>query len=342
MSTKALKLSDVDLSRAVVRGIAAEMERYYSTTQAAADKTTRPTDLLAWSRRYLSHYFTCAPSAMHRWIADQLDASRKQRGMNINIVGPRGGAKTAVGNTAFALKSAVEGAEPLIWLISETADQAKGYLKSVRTELEENEAIARDYPEAFGPGPTWSNSSLRLKNGVVIQAFGTDQKIRGRKNRAARPSLIICDDVQSDDVMLSTNQRTKDWNWLTSALLKAGNPRTNVVNLANAIHREAIGMRLTRTPGWLSKAFRSIIEWPARMELWEQWEDIFFNTDNPDAAADARSFYEVNRAEMDRGAVLLWPEWEDLYTLMVLRARDGRSQFEREKQSNPMSSEDAE
>ncbi len=39
---------------------------------------------------------------------------------------------------------------------------------------------------------------------------------------------------------------------------------------------------------------------------------------------------------MDAGAAVLWPQVEDLYTLMCLRAESGRSAFEREKQNSPL------
>jgi len=42
---------------------------------------------------------------------------------------------------------------------------------------------------------------------------------------------------------------------------------------------------------------------------------------------------------MDEGAVLLWPEVEDLYTLMCIRAESGRAAFEREKQNSPINPE---
>ncbi len=39
---------------------------------------------------------------------------------------------------------------------------------------------------------------------------------------------------------------------------------------------------------------------------------------------------------MHEGAAVLWPDVEDLYTLMCLRAESGRSAFEREKQNSPL------
>ena len=42
---------------------------------------------------------------------------------------------------------------------------------------------------------------------------------------------------------------------------------------------------------------------------------------------------------MDAGAVVLWPEVEDLYTLMRMRVESGRTAFEREKQGSPVDPE---
>jgi hypothetical protein len=36
-------------------------------------------------------------------------------------------------------------------------------------------------------------------------------------------------------------------------LLKAGDPGTNILNLATALHRDALALELTRTPGWTSR-----------------------------------------------------------------------------------------
>ncbi len=58
-----------------------------------------------------------------------------------------------------------------------------------------------------------------------------------------------------------------------------------------------------------------------------------FNMPPQTAALD---FYLRNRELMDAGAELLWPEEEDLYTLMCMRAESGSTAFEREKQSTPV------
>ena len=119
--------------------------------------------------------------------------------------------------------------------------------------------------------------------------------------------------------------------------MKAGTARTNVVNLATALHREALAMELHRTPGWTSRIFKAIVRWPENMSLWQQWEAIY--TDlcaSRDYKRRPGKFYEQHRPAMDAGAMVLWPEEEDLYTLMCMRAESGRTAFEREKQNSPL------
>jgi predicted phage terminase large subunit-like protein len=123
-------------------------------------------------------------------------------------------------------------------------------------------------------------------------------------------------------------------------VLKAGDERTNVVNLATALHRDALSMHLHRSSGWNSVLFRAIERWPERMDLWAEWERLHCNPDNPrTAAAAAREFYAQRRTAMDAGAELLWPAKEGLYALMQMRADEGRTAFEREKQNCPIDPE---
>ncbi len=52
-----------------------------------------------------------------------------------------------------------------------------------------------------------------------------------------------------------------------------------------------------------------------------------------------RAFYEAHETEMNAGVALLWPEEEDLYTLMAMRIEAGRTAFDREKQNLPINPE---
>lgn len=298
-------------------------------------------DLLAWGREFLPAHFHRPPSRLQGWLAAEFDTwapsgDSQRLGQKLNIIGPRGAAKSTLGSLAFPLRAAVEAREAYIWITSDTRHQAVMHLENLKLELSENQRLHTTYGTAAGRGPVWRADAIRLPNGVAIEAYGTGQRIRGYRRRAERPTLIICDDLQNDQHMVSATQRAASRRWFHGTLLKAGTKRTHVLHLATALHREALAIELTTTPGWHSRRFQAIERWPRNMLLWEEWESIYADLERADCRQQALEFYQRHRAAMDEGAELLWPEEEDLYTLMCLRAEGGRAAFEREKQSSPI------
>lgn len=298
-----------------------------------------PLDVLAWSQRFLPAYFRLPPSKMHRWLAERLDRMSHERGAKVNLLAPRGGAKSTVGTLAYVLKCAVEGAEPYVWIVSATKDQAQTHLENIKAELTANARLARAYPHGAAQGATWRSTAIELASGAVVESYGMLQQLRGRRRRESRPSLIVCDDVENDIHVASPDQRAACRAWFHGVLLKAGDERTNVINLATALHRDALAMQLHNAAGWRSALFRAVERWPDEINLWRRWEELYSSRDDADAAHTALSFFAANRAAMTAGAELLWPEREDLYALMRMRVESGRTAFEREKQNSPIDPE---
>lgn len=293
--------------------------------------------LAAWVARYLPDSFADEPSAFHLWLAGRLDRLRSDRGQRLNVLAPRGNAKTTWASFAYPLREALEGREQSVVIVSDTARQAKSFLRKIRRAVESNPAIRRDYGDARGE--VWKEDHVEFGNGCEILALGTGGKIRGASTaRSRRATLILADDVQNKDHIVSGLRRERSWEWLTKDLLSAGEPGTNVVVLGTALHRECIVCRLETTAGWRSRKWQSVVSWPARMDLWREWEALLhdYGRDDEERQALARRFYEGNRAEMDRGAEVLWPAREPLYALMEHRAAIGHTAFESEKQNNPI------
>lgn len=342
-----------DISPETIGRFARTLRSLFARSHGRARRTARRTmvehrtdgqlDLLAWMQRFLPEHTRLPPSRMHRWLGWQLDRMSADRsnvrdgpGTKLNVLAPRGSAKSTVATLAFPLRAAVEALEPYIWIVSDTADQARAHLANLAVELQTNERLARAYPQAVGKGATWRAARIELRSGVVIEALGTGQKLRGRRRGAHRPTLIVCDDLQNDSHIRSAVARERSREWFDGALLAAGDRRTHIVHLATALHREAIATQLTQTPGWRSRTFKAIERWPQEMSLWNQWEAIYRDVARTTHRADADAFYRANREAMNRGAVLLWPQLEDLETLMRMRAENGHAAFMREKQNSPI------
>ncbi|WP_010047377.1 hypothetical protein [Gemmata obscuriglobus] len=297
----------------------------------------------AWNARFLPHYFGRFPPAdFHALFDRELHNLHLTRGVKRSDIAPRGGAKSTWKTLAYPLRCAAEGWEPYTLILSDSSDQADLHLRHIRKELEENEVLAAAYPEATGPGPEWKQSRIRLRNGSLVEALGSGKKVRGRRNRSERPSLIIFDDIQSNEDVTSPVMRRRAWEWATREVIPAGNERTNFLAVGSALHREAVAVRLGQLPGWSGRVHRAVHAWPERADLWADFERIASNMADDGREATARAFYAEHRAEMDRGGVVYWPDRFPLVDLMLVRAAVGGSAFESEYQGVPGTLEGAE
>jgi predicted phage terminase large subunit-like protein len=301
-----------------------------------------PPRLAQWAPQTLPAYFTRPFSTFHHWLAGLLQDLHAQRGSRWAVIAPRGSAKSTWISLAYPLWAALHQFERYILLLSDTQSQARLLLEALKRELEDNPVLAAAYPAAVGRGSPWGQDRIRLANGVVMEALGTGAKIRGRRNRAERPTLIVVDDPENDGHVTSSTQRLRSWAWFNRAVANAGTPATNVLVLGTALHRDCLVLRLTRTAGWQGRVFQAIEPWPQRMDLWQQWQALYQDYDDPEHQAKAWAFYEQNQAALSAGAGVLWPEQESLYVLMCLRATIGNAAFASEKQGDPVNPEQCE
>lgn len=303
--------------------------------------TSFQTDLMAWGKFFLSHYFENEVSELHEFLAGMLTDIKSRRGSRQAIIAPRGNAKSTWSTLIDPLRNACEGIEVYQWIISDTADQALAQLEHIGAEVNDNDKLAEIYGNVITRAKV-SKERILFGNGCLIEALGTGQKVRGRRRRAKRPTHIVVDDPENDEQVESPTQREKAFKWFMSALVKAGSPTTNIIVLGSALHRDSLLMKLTRTPGWQSHKFSSIMQWPTRLDLWAEWEDIYCGMETPDYIERAHGFYLEHHAQMHEGAHVLWSDREPLEKLMQKRASEGHTSFEREMQGNPVNPETCE
>lgn len=296
-----------------------------------------------WNRHFLSHYFArFAPADFHSHFDTDLRGLHTRRGSRLSYIAPRGGAKSTWCTLAYPLRAALEGWEPYTTILSDSSEQANELLRHIKGELTDNEMIAEVYPDAAGEGPEWRENRIRLRNGAVIESLGTGKKIRGRRNRAERPSLVVLDDIQSNEDVISPTLRQRAWDWVTREVIPAGDERTNFLAVGSAIHPEAVSVRVGELAGWSGRTFAAIHSWPDRMDLWDEFARLATNLADEKRAETARAYYLSHRAAMDAGSRHYWPARFDLSHLMLKRAEVGHLAFQSEYQSVPSTVEGAE
>lgn len=319
--------------------------------RAHAVRAAFPRDLSleAWGRRFTPAYLSNKagvplPCGDHHRTIDALLRTLHQRnaegkGRKIVIKAPRGNSKSTFCTFLYPLHEIATGNEKYIILIADTYKQAKKYLTAIKAELETNEALAQVYPEACGVGPVWAEDEILTRNGVRVEVLGSGQKIRGRKEGNLRPTLIIVDDPEGDECAYSETIRTHTRDWFEKAVLKAGSPTTNFLLVGTNVHEECLVSYMSPLPGWEEFLFQSIVTWPRRMDLWDEWEAVLRDTSPRDDGLKpeqrAKEFFNANTKEMLNGFKVLWREHEDEYDLMLERS-GSHNAFDAEKQNEPV------
>ena len=155
---------------------------------------------------------------------------------------------------------------------------------------------------------------------------------------------LSLDDIENDENVTTPAQRDKLQKFVTKGVLNLGPPDDSMdaIIIGTVLHYDSVLARFLKNPLWNRKVFKAIIKWPDRMDLWDQFEELLLNADNPQAGeASAMALYQGHQVEMDAGAQVSWPALRPLVRLMIKRAREGHEAFDSEQQNDPVSGEDA-
>ena len=133
-----------------------------------------------------------------------------------------------------SLHAVVYGYKHYILLLSDSSEQAEGFLDEIKTELEENADLIEDFGSLKGE-KTWRSNGILTKNDIKVEAIGSGKKVRGRKHRNWRPDLIVLDDIENDENVNTPEQRKKLKSWFEKAVSKAGDTYTDILAMSCGI-----------------------------------------------------------------------------------------------------------
>lgn len=295
--------------------------------------------------------------AFHREICDIMnDVSTRDINAKIAVAAPRSHAKSSYLSKAFPLHELVYRKRKYVVIISETPQVSTANMEWLSLQLKSNAKLRAD----FGPllsakqqeNPkdnssefiAWeprSDGSQRLL--CRVEAASTGQALRGRNWNGVRPDLIVCDDLEGKKNTNTDLLRQEMKDWFTQVVVPLGDPagkKTALVYMGTMVHHDSLLRYVMESRSdFRTKLFRAIVEWPERMDLWEVCRLVYIDRDNLNRAADAEALYRMNQAEMERGAVVLWPEVQPLWKLMTWKWDNGSKAFNTEYMNNPIDEE---
>lgn len=217
----------------------------------------------------------------------------------VAIAAPRMHAKTTALTHTFTLASVLFRERRYVLVVSDTITQAVQFLGDIKKELIENESIKSLFKIKEFIKETEDDFICLCEDGHTfrVSAKGSEQKVRGLKWNNLRPDLIVCDDLENDEIVLNKERRAKFKRWFYGALLPCRSYKGIVRYVGTILHNDSLlesvmpkrsdkhtiveelkTYSTKKKPSWLAVKYRahtndfSKILWP------ERYDKEFFTT----------------------------------------------------------------
>lgn len=204
------------------------------------------------------------------------------------VAAPRGHAKSTSLTFKGSIHAIVYEYKHYPIIISDSSEQAEGFLDNIRVEFEENEALKEDFGSLVGK--VWRSNVLITSTNIKVEAIGSGKKIRGRKHRNWRPDLLVLDDIENDENVRTPEQRKKLESWFLKAVSKAGDDYTDIIYIGTLLHYDSLLAKTLNNPGYKAIKYKAVISFSNEEDLWKEWEEIYTDLSNENHEADAREF----------------------------------------------------
>jgi predicted phage terminase large subunit-like protein len=160
----------------------------------------------------------------------------------VAVAAPRRHAKTTAVTQTCALASVLFRQRSYVLIVSDTITQATQFLGEIKQQLTENEQI-RDLFKIKGFTKESEDDFICVcEDGHKFRmaAKGAEQKLRGLKWDTKRPDLIICDDLENDEIVMNKDRRAKFKRWFYAALLPSMAKLGKIMYVGTILHNDSL------------------------------------------------------------------------------------------------------
>ena len=181
-------------------------ERYLSGEELMGEHGLRKElaafDMSYFGRAYLPHYFIRKSPHFHEELDEiwsrgvmkgrnplkEAKVISRLKGSRQVVAAPRGHAKSTNFTFKDSLHAILYAYKHYILILSDSSEQAEGFLDDIKTELEDNAKIIMDFGSLKGD-KAWRTGVILTKTDIKAEAIGSGKKVRGRRHRNWRPAL---------------------------------------------------------------------------------------------------------------------------------------------------------
>lgn len=164
----------------------------------------------------------------------------------VAIAAPRAHAKTSGITLGYGMSALLFRDRKFMLLVSDTEAQASLFLGAFKQQLQDNQELRDLFDVDVFIKDTETDCIVSFKDGAKFRiiAKGAEQKLRGLIWEGLRPDIILCDDMENDELVMNKDRREKMRRWFYSALLPCMS-RSGVIRVVGTIlHMDSLLERL--------------------------------------------------------------------------------------------------
>ena len=171
----------------------------------------------------------------------------------VAIAAPRGHAKSTAVTLGYGLATLLFRQRKFMLLVSDTESQASLFLGTFKQELQDNQELI----DLFGIRRNENGHVKFIKDSetdIIVEcedghrfriiAKGAEQKLRGLIWNGSRPDIIMCDDMENDELVMNKERRDKMRRWFKGALLPCRSDNGIVRIVGTILHMDSLLERL--------------------------------------------------------------------------------------------------
>jgi hypothetical protein len=186
--------------------------------ESAPDKLKRMAYLEShpeeWFKYYFPNFYTSEPADFHKKATKRIIANPEWYEVRSWSRELAKSARTMM-ETIYLTTT---GKKKTVLLVSATLDDAERLLLPYKTILEANNRIINDYGQQESVS-NWTSTEFITRGGASFRAIGAGQSPRGTRNDAARPDVILIDDIDTDVDCRNPETIQKKYEWIEQALI---------------------------------------------------------------------------------------------------------------------------
>jgi len=255
--------------------------------------------------------------SFHYEIDDRLKDPTIDR---LNIIAPRGFAKTSVVGVFFPLwhifVEHLHRDQPrrpsFVVIASKSRYHAVNIISSIKEVLEDSPYFRSLFGDWAKNPKVWTRDEIVLRDGTTILARGTGQQVRGLNKYGVRPSLIVLDDPEDENNTKTPEAMEDNLRWLLQGLVPAlaRDRPSKVVVIGTPMHERGMVNELSRMPVWSTMHYSAIKE--DGTSLWpEQWsiEELERERESYEATGRISVFYREYMCEVVADTDRVFSQW---------------------------------